>query len=161
MRDAFGGEFMIRLFLVFIVIYVAFAAVSLNYAKAYRVKNKVISYLEENDITDLASLNCDGSLAKVIENSSYHKTCNNGNGPTYDDTQRVSTYCCNGVVIEANENINNHYNYTVNTYADWNVGALNMILTFDQQQQNSGSYVTGTWQISGEANVYARKTMNE
>lgn len=161
MRDAFGGEFMIRLFLVFIVIYVAFAAISLNYAKAYRVKNKVISYLEENDITDLASLNCDGSLAKVIENSSYHKTCNNGNGPIYDDTQRVSAYCCAGVVIKANEKVNNHYNYTVNTYADWKMGAINMILTFGGKQQNSESYVTGTWQISGEANVYARKTMNE
>lgn len=161
MRDAFGGEFMIRLFLVFIVIYVAFAAISLNYAKAYRVKNKVISYIEENDITDLANLNCDGSLAKVITNNSYRKTCNDGNGPIYDDTQRVSAYCCAGVVIKANEKINNHYNYTVNTYADWNMGALNMILTFGGKQQNSESYVTGTWQISGEANVYARKTMNE
>ena len=35
--------------IVFIVIYVAFAAISLNYAKAFRIKNKVISYIEENE----------------------------------------------------------------------------------------------------------------
>lgn len=161
MRDAFGGEFMIRLFLVFIVIYVAFAAISLNYAKAYRVKNKVISYIEENDITNLANLNCDNGLAKVITNSSYHKTCTKGNGLIYDDTNKISGYCCNGVVIKENKKINNHYNYTVNTYADWNMGALNMILTFGGKQQNSEGYVSGTWQISGEANVYDRKIINE
>ena len=48
MRDAYGGIFMVRLFLVFIVIYVAFTAVSLNYAKAFRLKNKLIDYVEEN-----------------------------------------------------------------------------------------------------------------
>ena len=53
MRDAFGGVFMIRLFLVFIVIYVAFTAVSLNYAKAFRIKNEIISFIEENEITSL------------------------------------------------------------------------------------------------------------
>lgn len=53
MRDAFGGEFMIRFLLVFIFIYVAFTAVSLNYAKAFRVKNAVIDFVEQNEIKDL------------------------------------------------------------------------------------------------------------
>ena len=52
MRDAFGGEFMIRLFLVFIFIYIMFSAVSLNYAKAFRLKNSVIDYLEKNEILE-------------------------------------------------------------------------------------------------------------
>ena len=51
MRDAFGGIFMIRLFIVFIFIYVAFAALSLNYAKAFRVKNQVINILEQHQYT--------------------------------------------------------------------------------------------------------------
>ena len=38
MRDAFGGAFMIKLFLVFILIYVCFIALALNYAKAFKVK---------------------------------------------------------------------------------------------------------------------------
>jgi len=42
MRDAFGGVFTMNLLLVFIFIFVAFAAVSLNYAKAFKVKNSII-----------------------------------------------------------------------------------------------------------------------
>ena len=47
MRDSFGGTFMIQLLLIFIVIYVSFMAVALNYAKAFRVKNGVINILEQ------------------------------------------------------------------------------------------------------------------
>ena len=43
MRDAFGGVFMIKLALIFIIIYVSFMAVAINYAKAFRVKNQVIN----------------------------------------------------------------------------------------------------------------------
>ena len=48
MRDAFGGAFMIKLVIVFIVIYVSFMAVAVNYAKTFRVKNRVIDILEQN-----------------------------------------------------------------------------------------------------------------
>ena len=48
MRESFGGAFMIKLVLVFIVIYVSFMAVAINYAKAFRVKNQVINILEQS-----------------------------------------------------------------------------------------------------------------
>ena len=53
MRDAFGGAFMIKLFLVFIIIYVGFTAVALNYAKAFKAKNIVVEYLENNEISSI------------------------------------------------------------------------------------------------------------
>ena len=53
MRDAFGGVFMMRLMLAFIFIFVAFSAVSLNYAKAFRVKNKVIDVVEQMEIQNI------------------------------------------------------------------------------------------------------------
>ena len=53
MRDAFGGAFMIKLFLVFIIIYVGFTAIALNYAKAYKAKSIVVEYLETNEISSL------------------------------------------------------------------------------------------------------------
>ena len=42
MREAFGGAFTIKLMLIFLAIYIAFIAVALNYAKAFRVKNKIL-----------------------------------------------------------------------------------------------------------------------
>ena len=56
MRDAFGGTFMIMVFLVFIMVYICFTAVALNYAKAFKVKNAVIDFLEEWEITDLNNI---------------------------------------------------------------------------------------------------------
>lgn len=156
MRDAFGGEFMLRLMLVFIVIYVAFAAISLNYAKAFRIKNKVISYIEENDITSLDDINCD-TLGKIITKNQYNKTCKMGNGLISDEENNSIGYCCNGVIISLKERTNTEYIYNINTYADWNIGALNMILTFGGKKQNSKEFVNGTWEISGEAYVKNRK----
>ena len=55
MRDAFGGVFTMNLLLVFIFIFVAFSAVSLNYAKAFKLKNDIIDFIETNEIIDLSS----------------------------------------------------------------------------------------------------------
>lgn len=47
MRESFGGAFMIKLLLIFIVIYISFMAVAVNYAKTFRVKNQLINILEQ------------------------------------------------------------------------------------------------------------------
>lgn len=47
MRDAFGGAFLVKLLLIFLSIYIAFMAIALNYAKAFRVKNQIITYIEQ------------------------------------------------------------------------------------------------------------------
>lgn len=49
MRDAFGGTFMIYVLLIFITVYVTFVAVAFNYARAFKVKNKVIDIIEQNE----------------------------------------------------------------------------------------------------------------
>ena len=61
MRDAVGGAFMIKLLLVFLAVYTIFIAIAINYAKAFRVKNKVLNIIEQNegiknydDVTDPA-----------------------------------------------------------------------------------------------------------
>ena len=47
MRESFGGAFMLKLVLIFVIIYVSFMAVAFNYAKAFRVKNNIINLLEQ------------------------------------------------------------------------------------------------------------------
>lgn len=46
MKDAFGGAFIIRIMLVFFVIFISFMTVAINWAKAFRIKSGVISILE-------------------------------------------------------------------------------------------------------------------
>ena len=47
MQEAFGGTFMLKLFMIFFIIYVAFIGIALNFAKIYRIKNNVINILEQ------------------------------------------------------------------------------------------------------------------
>lgn len=48
MRDSVGAAWVFGICLTFIIMFTAYLAISLNYAKAFRVKNHVISMIEEN-----------------------------------------------------------------------------------------------------------------
>ena len=162
MRDAFGGVFMMRFLLVFIFIYVAFTAVSLNYAKAFRIKNKVIDFVEQEEIINIASLN-EGNgnkltkLDKILKSANYNKECINGNGLISSAPKEPLAYCYNGIIIEQNEVKDSYVTYNIYTYADWNLGSLNMILALSGAKQNSKNIINGAWEISGQAKVVKRK----
>ena len=166
MRDSFGGVFMIRLMLVFIFIFVAFTAVSLNYAKSFRVKNKVIDFIEHNEITELSGKNFTNNISKldgILKSSDYNKTCEKGDGAIKSKEGKVEGYCYKGIVIlkDKEEKIegtkSKSIHYQIITYADWNLGALNKLLVLGGQSENSESYVNGTWTIKGTAKVIANK----
>ena len=55
MRDAFGGAFMLKIALVFFVVYVCFMAMAINYAKAFRIKNRLVNIIEQYQYNGQAS----------------------------------------------------------------------------------------------------------
>jgi len=162
MRDAFGGVFMIRLLLVFIVIYVAFTAISLNYAKSFRVKNKVISFIEENDITNMDSLfnSIDESklteLDSILSSSHYNVTCAKEGILDRQDELSPRRYCYHGVVIEETPATNNIIYYEISTYVNWNLNFMNRILMLAGREPSDADVINGTWRITGEAKVVKR-----
>ena len=164
MRDAFGGVFMTRLMLVFIVLYVAFTAVSFKYAKSFRIKNKVIDFVEQNQIIDVNTFFAKGSgkslasLDNVLKTANYDISCAdlgyNGNGNISEGGRTVG-YCYKGVVITKNfdKSTSDTTYYNVYTYVDWNLGAFNTILVLGGKDRNSEDPIVGKWRISGEAIV--------
>ena len=164
MRDAFGGVFMIRLMLVFVFIFVAFTAISLNYAKAFRIKNKIIDFVEQEEIMDLDEIFISASnsriekLNKILNDAKYNKECQkvDENGQIFREAMDGKAYCYRGIIIEQSNMINNTIVYNVYTYADWNLGALNLILALGGRSRNSEHVVNGSWEISGEARVVKR-----
>ncbi len=164
MRDSFGGIFMFRLMIVFIFIFVTFTAVSLNYAKAFRIKNGIIDFIEQEEIYSLdtlfksASPNKLSKLNAILDNANYNKECQNvdSNGKVKRDQGDKVAYCYRGIIIEEEGVVNKTIVYNVYTYASWNLGALNMILALGGQSPNSENVVDGTWEIKGEARVSAR-----
>lgn len=47
MRESIGGAFLLKLVVIFIVIYNSLLAIAINYAIAFRVKNQIINLLEQ------------------------------------------------------------------------------------------------------------------
>ena len=163
MRDAFGGVFMFRLMLVFIVIYVAFTAISFKYAKSFKIKNNVIDLIETNQVIDIGGYLDTGNganmakLDDILDLAEYDVTCDSiglSEGVVTDaDTKASVGYCHRGVVTLKNEakTTPSTMYYNIYTYVNWNVGALNLILKLDDQ--DSDEPISGRWRISGEAVV--------
>lgn len=49
MREAIGGTWLLGFVMLFIVLFSAYLAVSINYTKAFKVKNQIINIIEENE----------------------------------------------------------------------------------------------------------------
>ena len=68
MRDAVGGTFMIKIFLIFLALYIIFVGVAVNYAKAFRVKNRIINIIEQNEgITNYTDNSPSSVLGQIKE----------------------------------------------------------------------------------------------
>lgn len=49
MREAIGGTWLLGFVVLFIVLFSAYLALSINYTKAFKVKNQIINIIEENE----------------------------------------------------------------------------------------------------------------
>lgn len=171
MKDAFGGAFMIKLFLVFIFIYICFTALALNYAKAFKVKNKIIDYLENHEIVDLDSLPAEQLNAmndffeeEVLGNMNYnvseHNIC--AGIETTDYTGKKIAHCDDlGIVIRQTRLNGTDINtegvyYIVSTYVGWSIPFVNTLLKLNGNNEDQDA-VSGLWKISGETRVIVSK----
>ena len=84
MKEGVGGTFMIYVFLVFLAIYITFVAVAFNYARAFRVKNRVIDLIEQNEgITNYENTSgVMGEIESYLKEVSYNVMSNAGNSPS-------------------------------------------------------------------------------
>jgi len=66
MREAIGGAWILSLVVVFILIFAAYLAISINYSKAFHIKDAVVSIIEKNEGHCGADAS-DGSRALIAE----------------------------------------------------------------------------------------------
>lgn len=118
MKDAFGGSFILRIMLVFFVIFICFMTVAINLSKTYRIKNNVINILERSDPN---KFNTNGNNSTISKIDSYLRRV----AYNYFNNENVKGNCAannrdrflsgNGVCIIKKEGNNNVY-YRVITY---------------------------------------------
>lgn len=124
MREAFGGAFTIKLMLIFLAIYIAFIAVALNYAKAFRVKNRIIDIIEQNEGIDSYDDTKEGSVIGNINSylntvGYYVNLANIKNNNTENINCYDGGYCIEETTAPVTDGITSKY-YKVTTYININ-----------------------------------------
>lgn len=69
MREAIGGTWLLGFVVLFIVLFSAYLAISINYTKAFRVKNQIINIIEENEGFTSSIGDVTGKPLDQLENS--------------------------------------------------------------------------------------------
>ena len=156
MKEAIGQTISLQVILVFVVFLNAFLAFSVNYTKAFRVKNKVINILEQNEgFNGAAASKIDDYMSGVGYNVNIQGerdgigNCKNGvcilahcAGRIGDDAS--SGECPTG----ASDKQDYRIYYSVTTYINVSVPIINRILNQDMpifriQGDTSTIYVSG------------------
>ena len=98
MKEGIGGTFMIYVLLVFLAVYITFIAVAFNYARAFKVKNKVIDIIEQNegieDYNDISDNSVLGQINIYLGEVSYIVNgITNNNCKDFEHINDVRGYC--------------------------------------------------------------------
>ena len=104
MREAIGGSWLFSIVLTFIVLFSSFLAISINYSRAFSVKNELLSYIERNEgfsTTGDSTINCtDNStqcqIQKYLKKASYNISDSIKCPDIYDDYNGNPTYSQSG-----------------------------------------------------------------
>lgn len=124
MRDAFGGTAMMYIMIIFLFVYTVFMAVALNYAKAFRVKNRIIDIIEQNEgirnesnMEDVALNQIDDYLVKINYDMQIINNRDNIIGISEDlkDYTCSNGYCWKRISENSYDNYVNEY-YKVVTF---------------------------------------------
>lgn len=126
MKDAFGGILNIVLVAIFLVIISGILGLVVNYTKAFRMKNSVISTIEQYEGAKgcFGVSSATGCMEKVQERAKsigYHPTelhCPAGYEKSYD------LFCYRRITSDSGKN----YVYTVITQVDIDIPIINKIL---------------------------------
>lgn len=118
MREAIGGTLLIKLVMFFVVIYVCFLGVAVNYSITFRVKNQIINLIESYEGYENAKSHIEAYIADV----GYYKT-------TVVDVSLDDAECVNGYCIESIDAVRGTY-YRVTTYVTFDFPIVGKFTNF-------------------------------
>lgn len=109
MREAIGGSYLFGLALTFIILFASFIAVAINYTKAFRVKNEIISIIEESEGYTRDSMNvvsvgesAEAKIDEFLDTANYDKEVE-VDCPDEDMKSSTSGYCYKLIQTADNE----------------------------------------------------------
>lgn len=141
MREAIGGTWITQLIIVFIFVFVAFLALSMNYSKAFRVKNVTLSLVEKNEgitNTTIERINnyltytgytTKGKCSKGMYGISDLENINYTKIDKYNKNNKF--YYCISKVKSGTTNFQNRAYYKIKLFFKFNLPVVGDIFTFN------------------------------
>ena len=141
MREAIGGTWITQLVIVFMLIFVAFLALSLNYTKAFKVRNQLMTIIEQQEGVTSGD---DGSIAlmnnylkgngygvmRTCALDSYGVTNLNSSAVELVTNDKKRYYYCIRKIEAPSSNHEGKVYYKVNIFFHFNLPVLGDIFTF-------------------------------
>lgn len=137
MREAVGSTFLFNLMIFFIFFFAAFLAIAINYSQAFKVKNQVVSAIEQFEGT---SQEAKDEIFRRVGNSRYYRTksCDCGENLNCDPTspdnanggviRNSSMASVNGLCVRRIQTGDDVY-YRVTTYVSFNLPIVGNFFT--------------------------------
>ena len=137
MRDALGGSVTLIIVVVFIVFALGYMAFNVNYTKAFRMKDKIISLYDDYNGDCISNSKCESEIKSYAEKIGYqgydmNKCPSNfteGAGGLYCWKQSVSNVYSTEDVGIVHPRTNN-YHYTIVTRINVQIPIMNKLLDF-------------------------------
>ena len=125
MREAIGGTWIFGIVVTFIVLFSSYLAISVNYSKAFHVKNEMISIIEKYEGFNSTA---QSSIDTYIAGYGYgvRGSCSN-RGQGVDGTNGKYKYCVS--CTSTNESLKKSY-YTVTVFFKLDLPVIGNIFTF-------------------------------
>lgn len=125
MREAIGGTWIFGIVVTFIVLFSSFLAISVNYSKAFHVKNEVVSIIEKYEGYNESSQE---AIANYMSGYGYsvRGSCSN-RGEGYDGTNGKYRYCIS--CVTTNDTLKKTY-YTATVFFKLDLPVIGDIFTF-------------------------------
>lgn len=134
MRDAIGGAMTLQIILIFMIIINCYLAFSVNYTKAFRVKNEILSIIEKNEgLTCSAVEQINDFMLKnnYKMNEKFEVWCTNNGYSVADVGAGSFCYKYQKVDIQGTSNEDSKYKsayYTVATFVNMDIPLINNII---------------------------------
>ena len=150
MRDAFGSLISIQVILAFVLLINGYLAYSVNYTRAFRVKNGIINIIEQYEGHTEAAKD---KISTYTDDMKYHVPAEMMNTESLRDYECIQTegYCIKKTAVAATDPTRDGYRgayYSVVTFVNIDIPVLNKFIRLGSFLQVKGEtktiYSTGT-----------------
>ena len=142
MRESIGGAWLLGIVMTFIVLFASFLAVSINYSKAFKVKNNVVDLIEKHEgMTEKTVdaiwdyLYTEGYILKDKCKSGYKGFDRDGSVGSSEE----ALYCVKKNTIAADTSLEKAY-YSVEVFFRLDIPMLGNIFTFSVSGETMSIY---------------------